>query len=522
VPAPATVAVAYFVDLQDWLAVVTDVVTILVVLLGLVATRGRWLAWWLTRLRRQAIGRVGTSAIPRSAHRAHTREWLSGEPLTAESELQWLADVLLGANGDAALAYTLDPAQLKTIAGAYRRIAAKLGSRTLIGANNVPVIGEILRMADDVANLLSGLASRRTPETSDHASTARTLTVAHRGVEVVLHVTPDRRARTIARDLVVSYRRHLTAPDLPAAPWRDFIVRGGFHPLPASRVEIEALTTMFAGNQPFDGLLPRLVGWRLEIDPDSGRSRLHLSLAACSYSAVVLDHYPGPVVVAQTPVGVRHSQAMGIRNEFPDGPRVGLLALAMVPVTVDDELIFVKRSGLTGSHQGSFGPAISGNLELRERTGLAVDRDAFGVPDPLSALVREAREELGLVLDRDRVYATGLMTFSNPTERGTNLLTATSLLDQTLCDLVGAIHRADLIEGRWEVGATLLAAAIPQDADGLAQLVSWLINSEELTPHATAAGLASLMACRDIGEWASISAAPFNGRPTFVREEPVR
>jgi hypothetical protein len=209
---------------------------------------------------------------------------------------------------------------------------------------------------------------------------------------------------------------------------------------------------------------------------------------------------------------------MGVRNRPVDPNRVDLLTLAMVPVTRDGELIFVRRSSLTGSHQGSFGPAVSGNLELRSRPGVDVDRDRFGVPDPLSALVREAREELGLVVDRGRVFTTGLMTFSNPTEKGTRLLAATTLLDQSLVNIVDGLRAADLIEGRWEVGSSFLAALIPDNRVDLLQLASWLINSDELTPQATAAALASLMVLRDVGDVTSIPITGDVRRPDCVRE----
>src|SRR5690606_9614360 len=96
--------------------------------------------------------------------------------------------------------------------------------------------------------------------------------------------------------------------------------------LPTSHAERARLRGALSSGMLFDGVLPRLVAWRSERDSESGRRRLHLVLGECTYSAVLLDHYPP---AAQVPPAYR-ARGVGDAARVVDGAHVGLLTLSLV------------------------------------------------------------------------------------------------------------------------------------------------------------------------------------------------
>jgi len=162
---------------------------------------------------------------------------------------------------------------------------------------------------------------------------------------------------------------------------------------------------------------------------------------------------------------------------------------------------------------------VSGNLELRARQGIALDLDGLGVPDPLMALAREAREELGLVIDSRDIAVTGVARFWNPTERGTHVLLTTTNLPLTAQQVADRVGRGDLVEGLWEVGTELCAVSLPENEADSRALVVWLLTDPELTPHAAAAGMAALGLRRHIP---AITSALAEVRGTYEHVEMIR
>jgi hypothetical protein len=275
------------------------------------------------------------------------------------------------------------------------------------------------------------------------------------------------------------------------------------HPLKTSPEEQTALIAKFSSRHTFDGLLPRLVNWEQQYDETSGRSRIHLTLAACSFSAVILDHYPAQPQVdrAIASIGGGRAVAKGIRKDQDiHGLHVGLMTLSSVPITSDGYLVLVERSSETGIYEGLLGTAISGNLEWHARNGHLVDFDGRGMPDIRRALAREAKEELGITLSPESFAITGLANCDSPVERGTNIVLSLVRLPLTLDKLQKSIiDQSDLVEGRWEIGSRLLGIPIPREKkDEGATIARWLLNTHELTPHATIATLAALMVVQDI------------------------
>lgn len=417
-----------------------------------------------------------------------TRVVLDSHEHSPAHEISWLADTL-EIPGSKGLEFAATPQLLSSLAQAYEAYAAWIERGILFGANAAPIVEREVDLAQRVAAHLHAAAGRERWEGRELA----TLRVEHRGLclELFGRVGPAAAENAepdfAARDLDVSYRRHRkVAPALAQE-------RGALPPVPVGgstvRVdaipgvtaeEVRAVHTELLSEHYFDGILPRLVDWRVERDPRSGRQSMHLSLAECTYAGVVLDHYPHKLTSAGAP------------PRPVTGSRVGLLTLSAVLLTACDHLVFVRRSPLSHTHPRKFTSAINGNLELTARRGLARDLDASGFPDPMVALAREGREELGLGLSPADISLTAVGRFSVPEELNTNVLTGLAVVDLDLTGLLLSMRHADPVEGAWELGGSVLAVPYPRTDARVEEVIAWLTGSDELSPHATLAGLGAL------------------------------
>jgi hypothetical protein len=147
---------------------------------------------------------------------------------------------------------------------------------------------------------------------------------------------------------------------------------------------------------------------------------------------------------------------------------------------------------------GKFSPAIGGNLDLGFNQGASTDHDEYGIPDPRRAIAREAREEMGVNLDIRKISMIGLVTFFVPEERGSNLLIGVCPIPFNFDELGTHFSELDQLNGRWEVGSEFMGIRIPTIFDSIhslervESLYKWLINSHELTAHASISALATL------------------------------
>ncbi|WP_256838687.1 hypothetical protein [Ornithinimicrobium faecis] len=408
------------------------------------------------------------------------------------------------------------PQQIEALSKAYAEVASRLAGRVLL-STTLPAVASVASLAQGTSTYLVDLhnvargenllqnavgGGKNLPQEAVGEGRKKVipLHLCAASSEVTIHAWPGCTGGHFAFDLLVCHRDHLTSPDLPNSSW-DERFAGSRTRLVADEEEIDRLKKKLESDHLFDGLLPRLQERELRRDTSSGRLCLVLKTAVCSYSAVMLDHYPGPEQVVRETGGARH--ARGVARTDVTGDRVGVLTLSLVPITSDGYLLFAQRSKRAGSHEGLIGPAVNGNLEMAPRRGVVDDRDGRGVPDPLLALMREAREELGLAMERTRIYAVGLGTFRTATEVGSHLLVATSLLDQTFDDVVAGVAGADLLEGRWELGTSLCGMRLMEVPDAGAggeqnterevmERVDWLLGNPQLTPHAVFAGLCAL------------------------------
>ena len=456
-------------NLADYLAIVVTAIAAGKVYLG----RPRRL---VALYRRRYLHPLG---VDRDAVRARVAVLARGVRLEAAEELSWLADVLHLPPAEALL-FVSDDAALERYALAYESYAARIERGVLLGATRAPLVQREVELCHEVAELL-----REAQHRHRYPSASVVLEIAHRGAHLELHghVGSPRRGPSVElvpSDLAVSYRRHriVLAAGRTADPTGTLVEEV----LPVTdATTLEGLEVLRSSPHYFDGTLPRLTGVRVERDLSSGRHAVHVALAETSYFALVVDHYP---------------QSLRAGPDEPlrvvTGTTVNLFTLAAVLRTSCGHLVFIRKSERAGSYQSKYGPTISGNLEFWPRQGLTPDSSGSGVPDPLKALAREGREELGLTLRPEALTTIGVATITVPEEVHSNVLLTCASVDLDLDELRAAAQDADPVEGAWEVGASMLALRMPKTESELDTAIDWLVGSTELNAHATLAGLGAL------------------------------
>lgn len=464
----------------DWISLVPAVIAIYAVF-------SAWRARPISLLVRRRHSAMKALDIPKKSSKSRVKDIIHGAPCTAADEIHWLSTIQpthrIGSGGDISaqslISYSAGSSRLIALSRAYRKYAADLRRGSILGTSSIPVVIQEATMASLTANLLAEAAAGHARKGSFGPLTIETPAM-RRTLE--FFELPDASRGTLAFDLFVSYRRHRILPRLQnhhVSPLENPGVEEHF--MQATQEELLGLQTKLSSQHSFDGVLPRLAGWRTERDESNGRLRIHLALSETTYGAVILDHYPAELLDGRS------------GNRSVTGARTNLLTLSAGVVTQDRVLLFAGRSKNAGSHQDQFGPAVNGNLELRTRKGIFPDGDDLGLPDPRKALAREAAEELGLQLMPEAIHALGLGRFSvADKERGTHVLMALAQVPQNVEQVVSGVRDADPLEGRWEVGGHLLAAPLPTNDHEVDSMLSWLFHDERLTPHAVLVGCATL------------------------------
>jgi 8-oxo-dGTP pyrophosphatase MutT (NUDIX family) len=467
----------------DALSVVANLASIAVVLGALtlwISGRNPLIVRALRTDRLRTIGPVlaATGMSNRSVRRAVrdcTRQYVDGDRApTVQAELDWLDEVARAAGASTPVAYyglagsTIEDS-LSALSDAYGSLALRLRGRGLFGGGTSLLLENLAHVGEDLSRHLARNATfaAGTPGVSSNLDV-----VAHQG-ESLLELAHLRRKEAPGigiDDLAVTYvpRRLVVRDSLSEKLAR-------LDRIPTDQVDLDEhelteLGKRFAGKT-FDGVLPSLKAARIERDPASGRRRLHCVLAEASYSSVMASHYVGDLGAGRT------------RAELKG--EAGLLTLAILPVTRDGFFVLTTRTEHVSVTAGKVSPAVTGNLEMRDRTGLSVDRDANGLPDPLLALGRECREELGLDVGREQIEILGTLRFSSPSEVGTTVLLTTTELDVLLQDVADGSRNADRIEGAWESDDVIIGIPLPRNAQERLDLLAWTLTNPGHVPHLT-------------------------------------
>lgn len=403
-------------------------------------------------LRRSAPDVIGTvpllSSILRQAHAI-----TGGRSYSLAQELEWLSTVCRAKHS---VAFDLrHRALLAELSDLYSRLGSGLQIRTLLLGGSQPVLEQVAAVARRTAvslgegainlplNHMSG--SMPAPSWLRQVTSYESKRLERaEGVPSVVEVeTFHLRGAGVAHGLHVSWSGH--GKDVSEAP------QGApEHP------------------RQYNGLLPRLTNHRYERSLANGNYRLHVELGEIYYDAHVRESDP------RLPMGLDETV-------FPSA----LLTLSILPITTDGFLI-VARRGEIAFYPDCWGPGAGGNLEIPTFGSAVEDTDQDGVIDPLKAVARETREELGLVLHTDQVQPLGLARISNAEERGTYLLPTLAATGLTLRELSRATAQSNAVSGRWEIGDVLAAIPLPRSVEEAADLLGWALGSPECMPHLAA------------------------------------
>lgn len=482
-------------QLADWSSIVSATVAVLVLVVGIWVANPGYQKLALLNRRRHWIGRALPAAglhasalqLARTSWRLYTRRMRDGSA-SVRDELIWLsglspapaAEAGLPADFPVPIPFTFSPGvlakgyarSLGELAAAYDAYASSVRRRWLLRSAAGPLVAQEYECARQTADLLRRWASFE---------------------PVLHHADPDQlRGRQV--DLAAGSQpctvRLVTWPDMAASrttpvfpvigvsyqPYR-VVVRGS----PAGDSRGGPGTVREVGNVlgadladplTFDGVLPRWhgPGFRLETDRITGRQKLHLCLSETTYFAFRATQVPAAARLAGQDAGCSR-----------------LLTLNLLVIDEHDVVLLVRRSDYV-VHAGRYTGTVSGNAELAPREGLQADLDGHGLPDPLAALAREAREELGLdvTATQAQLGTLGVIEVSGETELGTHILVATARVPGHARDFTVDRAAVDPIEGLWEIGDQFMTAdlgAALRDRDAGERFVSWLRTSPELTPN---------------------------------------
>jgi hypothetical protein len=373
-----------------------------------------------------------------------------GRSYSVADELKWLS-----ANSGAREAITFDPAKalmLRDLSRLYVRFGTALQIRTFLLGGNQPVLEKVSRVAQEVGTVLAVQAINR-PVRELKGSTPEPRWLERRTAYRSTRSGNSSTASSLIRIEVFEHSDQGVAHNVQVS-W-----------IPRTEEAEQAHADTPDHARRYNGLLPLLKQHRYERSLADGNYRIHLELGEIYYD----DHRkltdPG-----RSMEGVDYRAA----------PM--LLTFSLLPVTTDGYFIIARRGNI-GHYPNCWGPGSGGNLEIPMFGGAVDDLDRHGVIDPLKALARETREELGLHLDLDQIQVLGLAQVSNAEERGTYVMPALAMTGLSLQELSRATAHVSAVSGRWEIGDRLAAIPMPRNEKEAEALFRWAVNDPECMPH---------------------------------------
>lgn len=238
----------------------------------------------------------------------------------------------------------------------------------------------------------------------------------------------------------------------------------------------------------YNGVLPRLVAWRVETSSTSPVRRLHLLVERTTFLTWLVtngdpegDDDQGPTVPRELEHGANH------------------VPVSIAVISADGYLLLPQRASDVAVYPDSFSSAANGNVELQARKGMRADLDGHGRVDVVGAALRECREELGSGLDLRRadLRVAALIRYSDRRETSAPVLLLRARSGLDLDDLVSGMRFADPVEGAFELGRQVVAVSASPDALGTA--VPWLVAEHARGALTTPGLVASLLALAPAG-----------------------
>ncbi|MCU1626105.1 MAG: hypothetical protein JWP64_1054 [Pseudonocardia sp.] len=505
----------FVVGLSNIIAAVLGLVAIIIALgVGTVT----WQRFYLGQLRWHRIGKELRRARPtlsrgefsRATYRLLDQRIIQGKTSTVQ-EMNWLTG-LIGAIEEERIETYQDTVRvpftyhlggessathqnrLHALADSYREYGAAVRRRWMLRTAAAPIVAEEYECSRVMASLIDSYARLQGTTPSEESRRLRDRTVglatASDGLEqwVRLAAWPNlgiyRKSPCFAA-VKVSYAPYRVVTSAESIAHRTL-------PEGAEAVKIlrpEEVETP-SGND-FDGIMSRLhgkSGYRVEMDPHSGRQQLHLCLSETSYFAFRLTQW---------------NEASPLANRPEHAYQSRLLSVNLLLLDDADRVILVRRAS-TITHGGQFAGAASGACEVVARDGIEADLDADGLPDPMRTVIREAREELGIDLGRPerKLGALGLIEVMSPRDMRTYVLTVTARIEGPATEFRVISGSTDDIEGTWELGTDAMVIDLRMalsSAVAMREFVGWLKASPVILPHAAGGLLLLLVARLELG-----------------------
>jgi hypothetical protein len=460
--------------------------------------------WALKQKRYRTVGKaLHNIGVPRaklkSACRAISKTAIaSGEQPTIQREIDWLSEIAMGFSKNWKSPLELSgitlpefPArELIDLSRAYEKFSLRLRAQMILTSS--PLMEEQEECASNMASYLKLNGSFRASKSRDpnaHKFSVRTSSMCLELIHPRINFSPAYQINDVGvihvpeRVIVKDF----STEDLPE-PNDSESLGPSLKPneRPPKEIcldppEMETLLSHFVSSRDFDGVLPALHDYHLQFDPRSGHLRLLLELSEISFSAVRATHYVGRI----TGVGRDYERLL---KESSNSKR--LITLSLIPHTSDGFLMAAQRSKYVAVGRLKFAPGVIGNLELRDRLGLKVDRDQFDLPDLISTTVRKAKEKMAVNIEMSRVQILGLGKFSYEEEVETWVLLTTAGTEQTAEQFVNNTSLADQTEGAWKLTGDFYKIPYPRDAPSGEAIIRWAIHSKEIVPHLALALLA--------------------------------
>jgi hypothetical protein len=468
------------------LATILSVLTGLIACLAFIAATGPgsriiiFLILSLARLRTvikaaKQAGLTTKKSVIYSCVRQIVRTQYAGQPYNLATEMEWLCRLY-----DLSLPITMaedhiSRDNLRSLAVGYQRLVGHCRSRLIFGARGNDIIAQQVRVAEQTATLLQ-----------QHS----------------LHIIQDGGAAPIVIDL----RPHGFYVRLMYAEANMESV-ASTHPSRQPSVPIMLQSTGQSARPRFEGILPFLLRHRMELDGGSGRTLLHLAIGEIPYSNLLS----------------RNTFWDPQSSKPPEKVPEHAISLSVLPVTSDGRVLLSRRAAGAGSYAGMIGPYITGNAELRDRRGLAADRDEFGIPDLLMAACREGMEEVGLPLARQNLKILGLGQIWSREDTGIFSLLLSATLSITAAEAAECTRQSDPVEGSWEVGNELYAVSLWEDNQSVEEVLRWIVSDSDAIPQAVAClvALAYKTSQVRIADWRAILNSPSRRPDRLIKVIPT-
>ncbi|HEY5434195.1 MAG TPA: hypothetical protein VIK13_03080 [Candidatus Limnocylindrales bacterium] len=263
---------------------------------------------------------------------------------------------------------------------------------------------------------------------------------------------------------------------------------GGIEPILASRLHERARAAGgdLAARHPdsYNGVLPRLVGSRVESSAAGPFRRLHVLVERTSFVTwLVTNGSPSSAMVS------------------PDTTSEGALRWGAnhVPVSVtvisgDGYAVLPRRAANLAIYPNSLSSAANGNVEMDSRPGMPADLDASGCVDVIGAALRECREELGAGIDLEHhdLRPMALVRYTDEREVLSPVLLVRGHSGLPLEEIVRGMRLAHPVEGAFELGRQVIG--LPTDPGAFAATVPWLVAEHDRGVLTTPSLLSTLVA----------------------------